>query len=65
MSRKSHRAFDVFEPTVTGHGPLFMTGLKHIDTVFYGAGAKVDAEEVRRSLINHDGYPGNIVVREA
>lgn len=31
-------------------------GHKLIDTVFYGKNVKVDKEEVRRSLINHDGY---------
>ena len=31
-------------------------GSKLIDTVFYGKGVKVDKEEVRKSLINHDGY---------
>lgn len=50
MSR--NRAFDVFL-----HG-------KEIDTVFYSADAKVDAEEVRRSLIGHDGYSPAIVVRD-
>jgi hypothetical protein len=47
-----HKAFDVY-----------LNG-KEIDTVFYSAGANVDAEEVRQSLINHDGYNGRIVVRE-
>jgi hypothetical protein len=42
---------------------VFLNG-KEIDTVFYSAGANVDAEEVRRSLIDHDGYDGRITVRE-
>lgn len=38
-------------------------GLTNIDTVFYSSGAKVTCEEVRRSLIDHDGYPPNIIVK--
>jgi hypothetical protein len=38
---------------------------KKIDTVFYGANVKVDKEEVKRSLINHDGYDPNIKVTKA
>lgn len=34
---------------------------KKIDTIFYGINEPVD--EVKRSLINHDGYDSNIVVR--
>lgn len=34
-----------------------------IDTVFYTSDC--DAEYVRNSLINHDGYPANIIVRKA
>jgi hypothetical protein len=37
-------------------------GKKLIDTVFYSASAKVDTEEVRKSLINHDGYDSRIKV---
>lgn len=37
---------------------------KLIDTIFYSAGVKVDAEEVRKSLINHDGYDPRIKVRK-
>lgn len=37
-------------------------GSKLIDTVFYGKGVKVDKDEVRRSLINHDGYDADIRV---
>ena len=43
---------------------VYLNG-KLIDTVFYSASAKVDAEEVRRSLVNHDGYDARIVVRKA
>ena len=42
---------------------VFLAG-RHIDTVFYSAGAGVDAEEVRRSLIDHDGYDFRIEVIE-
>lgn len=40
---------------------VYLNGRK-IDTMFYSG--KVDAEEVRRSLINHDGYDARIVVRK-
>jgi hypothetical protein len=43
---------------------VFLNG-KNIDTVFYSEGAKVDADEVKRSLINHDGYDSAIVVKKA
>lgn len=39
-----------------------------IDTVFWNAkadgGATITAEEVKDSLINHDGYDSRIVVRK-
>lgn len=35
---------------------------KYIDTVFYVPG--FTAEDVRRSLINHDGYDSRITVRK-
>ena len=34
---------------------------KHIDTVFASVGA-YDAEEMKKSLINHDGYSSGIEV---
>jgi hypothetical protein len=34
---------------------------RHIDTVFYAPG--IDADQVRRGLINHDGYDPGIKVR--
>jgi len=37
---------------------------KLIDTVFYSKGMKITAEEVRISLINHDGYDSRIKVRK-
>lgn len=42
---------------------------KNIDTVFYNkyadGGAPLTARYVKDSLVNHDGYPPNIVVRKA
>jgi hypothetical protein len=35
-----------------------------IDTVFYSKGTNVTADDVRRSLIDHDGYDSRIVVRK-
>lgn len=37
---------------------------KHIDTVFYSDGMKIGAEEVKKSLVEHDGYDSRIVVRK-
>jgi len=34
----------------------------HIDTVYYDPSC--DAEYVKKSLIDHDGYPSNISVRK-
>ena len=43
----------------------FMNGkaieYKHVDTVFFDA--SMDADEVKRSLVDHDGYDPNIMVR--
>ena len=47
---KKQEAFDVY-----------LNGRK-IDTVF---ATNYDAEEMRRSLIDHDGYDSRIVVRKA
>ena len=41
---------------------VYLNG-KEIDTVFYTK--ECDAEYVRASLINHDGYDTRIVVRRA
>jgi hypothetical protein len=46
----THQAYDVF-----------LRG-KHVDTVFYSASLNEPADEVKRSLINHDGYDSAIVV---
>jgi ribosomal protein S24E len=37
-------------------------GRKHIDTVFYSKSDKVTTDEVKRSLVDHDGYDPRIVV---
>ncbi len=42
---------------------VYLNG-KCIDTVFYSAGVKVDRDEVKRSLVNHDGYDPSIIVRK-
>ena len=58
------RPYDVFVP-----GPMsrYIAGLKKIDTVFYTlTESDGDAlEYVRKSLIEHDGYDPNIVVKKA
>lgn len=36
-----------------------------IDIVFYGKSSKVDADEVKQSLVVHDGYDSRIVVKRA
>lgn len=35
---------------------------KQIDKIFYGDNTKVDKEEVKKSLVNHDGYDSGIRV---
>lgn len=42
---------------------VYLNG-ENIDTVFYSSGTNVDADEVKRSLINHDGYDSGITVEE-
>ena len=37
---------------------------KNIDTVFYSDSVKVDKEEVKKSLVDHDGYDPAINVRK-
>ena len=34
------------------------------DTIFYADSDPITEDEVRESLINHDGYPSNITVWE-
>lgn len=38
---------------------------KRIDTVFYSNGVNVDKDEVKKSLVNHDGYEPEIRVTKA
>lgn len=42
---------------------VFLNG-KLIDTIFYNASDEIEADDVKRSLVNHDGYDSRIVVRE-
>jgi hypothetical protein len=37
---------------------------KKIDTVFYSSAIKINAHEIKRSLVNHDGYDHRITVRK-
>lgn len=53
----SHEAFDVYRPSNKDRGKLIW-----IDKVFASG---YDVDEMTRSLINHDGYPSDIVVRKA
>lgn len=58
MAERSY-AYDVFQNrynVTTGR-----QGEVHIDTVFYDS--RRDLSEVRRDLIDHDGYNANIIVR--
>lgn len=48
----------------SGAWDVFLAG-KEIDTVFYNRGSKITADEVRRSLINHDGYDPRITIDPA
>jgi hypothetical protein len=42
---------------------VFQNG-KIIDTIFYDANSNVSCDEVKKSLIEHDGYPDNIIVKK-
>lgn len=50
-------AFDVYRPH-----PTIPKRWVHHDTIFYSDTATETATEVKRSLIDHDGYPGDIAV---
>lgn len=52
MNVTKHRAFDVY------------LNRKKIDTVFYGPDDNNTVTDVRRDLINHDGYDARIVVQD-
>jgi hypothetical protein len=53
------QAFNVYLRRTT-HGRV-----RWIDTVFYSDSPRVDVLEVRRSLVEHDGYDPGIIVRRA
>lgn len=57
------QAFDVFQKR---RCPVFHSMLEEkIDTVFYTEHPPMSIVVVRRQLIDHDGYPADIVVRKA
>lgn len=57
------QAFDVFQRR---RCPIFHTMLEEkIDTVFYAERPAMSVMEAKRELINHDGYPADIIVRKA
>lgn len=66
MMRKTFvrsQAFNVFQ---NRRDPIFHTMVEHkIDTVFYTEHVKMTVAEVRKQLIEHDGYPADIVVKKA
>ena len=41
---------------------VFLNG-KNIDTVFYGNNVDTNADDVKRDLIDHDGYDPRIIVK--
>ena len=43
---------------------VYLNG-KKIGTVFYGDASRETPEDVKRSLVNHDGYDPSIVVKKA
>jgi hypothetical protein len=53
----AHKAWDVFSPPRKGEKPIL------IDTVFFDS--TCDKDYVLDSLINHDGYRHDIVVKPA
>lgn len=56
------QAFDVFQRR---RCPVFHSMLEEkIDTVFYAERAQMSVAEARRQLIEHDGYPSDIIVRK-
>jgi hypothetical protein len=57
------QAFDVFQRR---RCPVFHSVTEEkIDTVFYHEHPKMTVDDVRRQLIDHDGYPSDIMVRKA
>lgn len=65
MSKKVGRsqAFDVFRIT---RDLISRKVVEHkIDTVFYAEGVRMTVDDARRDLVEHDGYPPDIIVRKA
>ena len=57
------QAFDVFQ---NRRDPIFHTMVEHkIDTVFYAEHVQMTVADARRQMIEHDGYPSDIIVRKA
>ena len=58
------RAFTVTRPL--GQAWVSFPGNRPIrsDIVFYADSDNITAEEVKKSLIVHDGYPSDIIVRQ-
>ena len=42
--------------------PLAGERFKLLDTIFFDP--SMDAEDVKRALVEHDGFPANIIVRK-
>ena len=58
------RGFDV---RIDGWKLFYVPALVHpirTDTVFYADSDPITIEEVKRSLVDHDGYPSDIIVTE-
>jgi hypothetical protein len=53
-----------FSPTLRFHAFDVYRGNKVIDTIFYNFSDNITAEEVRDSLVDHDGYDPRIVVKK-
>ena len=55
------QAFEVYQHRTDVFG---RTELKHIDTVFYQERPEMTTREALKELIEHDGYPADILVRK-
>jgi hypothetical protein len=61
--------FDVFQTKMTRSGGGFFANrdvpvVQKIDTVFYHEHPQMTLAEVKRQLIEHDGYPADITVKK-
>jgi hypothetical protein len=62
---KQFEQMQKFEVYQNRRCPVFSTMLElKIDTVFYTERARMSIAEVRKELIEHDGYPADIIVRK-